>query len=131
TFLLSARAKNAVVPDIRRELDIVREVHLHTVALPNRDGRQSIQEPIHHLQRGLRRSVAYATGDDDGAIAFAVGEAGAAEVLRQAAHQTDRRRRTEGRQIVLVDAIAESRVADLVQPDELIEPERAAVRHHQ
>src|SRR4029453_11608581 len=101
TFLLSARAKNAVVPDIRRELDIVREVHLHTVALPNRDGRQSIQEPIHHLQRGLRRGVAYATSDDDRAIASTVGEAGAGEILRQAAHQPDRSRGTERGQIVV------------------------------
>src|SRR4029453_1666762 len=65
------------------------------------------------------------------AVASTVGEAGTGEILRQAAHQPDRSRGTERGQIVVVDAIAESRVADLVQANELIESECPAVRHHE
>src|SRR3712207_7479424 len=39
--------------------------------------------------------------------------------------------RSEGREVVVVHTIAESRVADLVEPQELVETVRAAVRHQQ
>ena len=46
----------------------------------------------------LRRRVADAAGDDDRAVAVAAAEARAAEELRQAADQPDRRRGAERRQ---------------------------------
>ena len=55
----------------------------------------------------------------------------AAEELRQAADKAHRCRRAERGPVVVVDAIAQTGVADLIQPLELIERTRAAIRHQQ
>ena len=56
-------------------------------------------------------------------------ETGRAEPLRQAGDQAHGRGRAERRQVVLIHLVAQARVADLVEAQELIETLGAAVRH--
>ena len=56
-------------------------------------------------------------------------ESGTSKELRQATDQSHRASCPERRQIVLIHAILESRIADLVEAAELIEAIRASVGH--
>ena len=58
-------------------------------------------------------------------------EASGANPLRQAADETDRSGRTECRPVVVIHLVAQTRIADLIEAEELIETQRAAVRHQQ
>ena len=53
-------------------------------------------------------------------------ETGRAEELREAADEPDGRRGAERGEVVLIDAVAQAGVADLVQAEELVQAERAA-----
>ena len=99
--------------------------------LANRDVRESVQESTHGLRRGLRGRVADAAGNDHGAAAGPAAQSRAAEELREPGEQPDGGRRAEGGLVVLVHLIAETRVADLVESHELIEPVRPPVRQHE
>ena len=83
------------------------------------------------LRRGLRRGVADVAGDDDRSIAAAPTEPGGAEALREAGDEADGGRRAERGLVVLVHLVAQAGVADVVQPQELIEAVGATVRQHQ
>ena len=61
--------------------------------------------------------------------AIAGGQSGTAQELRQAAHKADRRRRAERGQVVVIHLVTKPGVAELVQSDELVETDRAAIRH--
>jgi hypothetical protein len=52
------------------------------VPLANRDGGQSVQQPVHALRRRLRRGIATLPAANDGSIA-APTEPGGAEPLRE------------------------------------------------
>src|SRR5581483_649150 len=99
--------------------------------LANRDGRQPIEEPIHDLHRGLRCRVAHAARNDNRSVPVAAAESGASEVLREAADQANGRSRAERGQIVLIDLVAQSGIANLVQPEELVEAVTPTVGHEE
>ena len=71
-MVLLLRTRRDRVGRVRRQLEVARDVDLHAVPLANGDRRQPVQEPVHHLHRGLRRRVGRAAGDDDGPIAVAL-----------------------------------------------------------
>ena len=98
--------------------------------LTDRDGWQAVQEPAHDLKACLRCRVR-ATGDDDRPIARATRIARAANPLRQAADEPDRGGRSERRPVVMVDLVAQARIADLIESKKLIEAQRAAVWHQE
>src|SRR6185295_2489428 len=114
-----------------RQLDIAGEIHLHAVSLPDGDRRKPVEKPIHHLERRLRRCVADPTSDDDCSIAITAAQARASEILGEPADKADRCRRSERGQVMLVDLVAETGIADLVESQELIEPVGTAVGHQQ
>src|SRR3990170_2186533 len=103
---------------IGRKLQVARHVHLHAVALTNRDGWQAVQEPAHDLKACLRCRVR-ATGDDDRPIARSTRIARAANPLRQAADETNRSGRPERGPVVVVDFVAQARIADLIESQKL------------
>ena len=63
--------------------------------------------------------------------AVTASETRTADELREPADQADSCGGSERREVVLVDAVLESRVTDLVQSEELIESVRPSVWHHQ
>ena len=81
--------------------------------------------------RRLAGGVADAAGDDDGAVRIRAAEAGGADELAEPRDQPHGRRRAKRGQVVLVHAIAQARVADLVEPHELVEWIRAPIREHE
>src|SRR4051812_4230394 len=99
--------------------------------LANRDRRQPIEKPTHYLHRGLRCGVADAARDDNRSIPVAASESGASEVLREAADQANGRGRAERGQIVLIDLVAQSGIANLVESQELVEAVAPTVGHEQ
>src|SRR5256885_17108776 len=101
------------------------------MSFANRDGRQPIEESVHRLSARLRRRVGRVTGHDDRAVATATAEASRADELPESADETDGGGRAERGPVVLIDLIAEARVADLVQSGMLVEAGGAAVREHQ
>ena len=101
---MSSCLQNEAVGYVRGQLEIAREVHLHAMPFANRDRRQAVQEPVHHLQRGLRRRIADAASDDHRpVVAVAASQAGAAEVLRQATDEPNGRSGAERREVVVID----------------------------
>ena len=112
------------------QLEVARQIDLHAVALTNRDGRQPVQEALHHL-RVACRSHHRSARDDDRAVRVSAAEAGRPDELTESRDQAHGRRRAEGGQVVLVHAVAQARVPDLVEPQELIERVRAAIRQHE
>src|SRR5262245_41881373 len=99
--------------------------------LANRDRWQPIEKAIHDLHRSLGGGVAHAAGDDNRPVSIATAESGTAQVLREAADQANSRSRAECRQKVMVDLVAQSGIADLVEAHELIEAVAPTVRHEQ
>src|SRR4051812_2668015 len=104
-----------------RQLDIAGEIHLHAVSLPDRDCGKPIEKPVHHLERRLRRRVADSAGDHDRSIAIAPVQSSASQVLGKPTDESDRSRRSERGQVVLVDLVAETGIADLIESQELIQ----------
>jgi len=96
--------------NVRRQVEVAREVHLDAVALANRDRGQPVQEPIHHLDRGLRGGVPDAAGNDDRPVTVATAKACAAEILRQPADQANRGSGPERREVVLIDAVSQKKI---------------------
>ena len=128
---LSSRSESSRLGSrIRGKLQVARHVHLHPVSLANRDGWQTIQEPAHDLKACLRRGVR-AAGDDDRPVTRSIRKASSANPLRQAADKTHRSGSSERGPVVVVDLVAQARVADLIEAQELIEAQRAAVRHQE
>ena len=98
----------------------------------DRDRRQTVQEPVHHLHRGLRRRIADAASDDHrSVVAVAASQACTADVLRQATDEPNGCGCPERRQVVVIDPILQAGIADLIEADELVEPIRSTIRHHQ
>ena len=81
--------------------------------LADRDGRKDVQEFVEDLRGGLRctlrESLTHEVGSGCGERAGSAGFGNRAE-------RTDRERRAENAQIVVVDLVAETGVADLVEP---------------
>ena len=101
------------------------------MALANRDRRQPVQEPAHDLHRRLRSRIANTAGHDHRPVRRRRPKTDIAQGLSEAADEADRSGCAERRQVVLVHAVAQARIADLVQPGELVEPVRPAVRHQE
>src|SRR4051812_42352708 len=116
---------------VRGQLEIAGQIDLDAMAFANRDRRRTIQETVHHLQRGLACAVRGTASDDHRPVALARTEAGGTERLRQPSDQTDGGRGPERGPVVLIYLIAESRIANLVQARQSIQRERAAVWHHE
>ena len=104
---------------IRRQVEIVGEIHLDAVPLANRDRRQDVQVAIEHAAgRGGE------TGPD--ALAERLAEQGGVDAglcaeLGQARERADGERRAEDLQVVAVDAVLEAGLADLIEALEAIE----------
>lgn len=115
---------------VRGHLEIAGEVHLHPVSFPNGHGRKAIEESAHHLKGGLRRRVR-ASCDDDGPIARSTRKPSTAEPLSQSADEADSGGRPERRPIVVIDLVPQPGIPDLVETHELVETQRAAIRHQE
>jgi hypothetical protein len=93
----------------------------------NGHGGQPVQEPAHHLRTGLRRGIRGTAGNDNGAVTVAAGKARRAEPLGETADEPDGAGRAERRPEVVIHLVAKAGVADLVQPEDLVEALRTAV----
>src|SRR3990170_5083038 len=69
------------------QLDVARQVHLHTVTFTNRDGREAIQESAHDLRRSLAGGIAGAAGHDHAAVAVCATQSGSADELTEPGDQ--------------------------------------------
>ena len=114
------------------QFEVTGQVNLDAMALSDRDGRQPVQEPVHDLHRRLRVRVANTARHDHRPAARRPhpGRRCPRHWLRPA-NEADRGGGAERRQVVVVDAVTEARITDLVQSHELVEPIRPAVRHQQ
>ncbi len=59
------------------QIQIAGQIHLDAVSFSNRDGRQSIQKPVHRLSGGLAGRITDVPGDGDGAALRVTAESGA------------------------------------------------------
>ena len=107
------------------------EVDLHAVSLSDRHRRKPVEKSAHDLEAGLRRPLGRAAGDDHRPVAGATCDTSRADPLRQARDKTDRGGGAKRGPIMLIHLVAKSRIADLIQAEELIEPLRASVWHDQ
>ena len=103
------------------QFDIAGEVHLHPVAFTDGDGREPVEESIHHLERCLRRRIADSASDHDRSISIAAAKARASQVLREPADEANSSCRSKRREVVLIYLVPKTGVADLVESQELIE----------
>src|SRR3989442_4410868 len=129
---LSTHRRNMTPPSVvapsvslvHGQLEVAGEIYLHAVPFANRDGRQPVQKTVHHLQAGLCGRIGRTAGDDDRAITAAAADGRRADVLREAADQAHGARRAKRRPVVVIDAIAEPRIADVIETQGLIEAVR-------
>ena len=80
---------------------------------------------------GLSFPFANTAGDNDRAVPISSTQTHVAQVLAKAGNETYRSSGPERRQVVVVHPVTEPRIADLVEPHEIVQSIRAAVRHDQ
>jgi hypothetical protein len=112
-----------------RDQQVFGEIDLHAMALANGDGGEQVQEPAQNVRGRLREA---------GSHALAVGicrglrqsqTAGVATDLGQTTDCSHCDGYTEDLQVMMVDLIFQSGLADLVQAMKLIQIDRVSVRH--
>src|SRR5713101_6842352 len=108
----SKRLWNRVVR-VRRQKQILREIHFHAVALPNRDGRGYLHEAIKDRGRRLRNTASRPVGE-------CLGTAGGnrAAALRDFARSGDHAQSyggAENLKVMIVDLVLQPFLADLVE----------------
>src|SRR4051794_30814704 len=106
---------------IRGQFEVAREVHLHPVALPNRDCGQPIQESIHGLSGCLCSGVGAGPSDDDGPVSLCRREACRPYCLGKTADQPDGGCGAERRPVVVVYLVLQTSVANLVGAGVLVQ----------
>src|SRR5687768_10141310 len=116
---------------IRRQFQVAGEIDLHSMPFAYGDSRQTVEKSVHDLQGRLRGGITHAAGDDDRPVTVATSEPGAPKKLRKSTDQSHGAGRTEGCEVMLIDTISETRIADLVEAEELVKAIRSSVGHQQ
>ena len=111
------------------QVQITGDVDLHPMPFADGDGRQPVEEPVHHLGTRLARGICRVACNDDGPVAVALPKTRGRDELREAADQSDGAGGTEGRPVVVIHAVAQAGVSELIQAAELLDAHRASVRH--
>ena len=107
---------------------IARKVDLDAIALADRDRGQDVQKAVQDFDRGIRKARAEARA---GAVERRTREIVSGSGLGDSAENADRQRRTEDLEVMVVNLVAKSRFADLIETLELVEAHRVTVRHHE
>src|SRR5580700_4014671 len=122
------RLQNSVVR-VRRKNQVLRKVHFHTVALPNRDGRRYLHEAVNDRGRGLRNAgrspVRECLGTARCNRAATLGN------FARSGNHAQGYRSTEDLKVVVVYLILHPFLSDLIETLELVEVDGVAVRHNQ
>ena len=113
---------------VRRKKQVLREIHFHAVALPDRDGGRYLHEAIKDSGRRLR-NTARGPGGERLRTARRDGAATLRDLARSGNH-TQSDRGAEDLEVVVVDLIFQSFLSDLIETLELVEIDRVTVRHN-
>src|SRR5258708_11885152 len=124
--LLPSQVGRHFVVVVIGQSEIARKVDFDSMALADRDRRKNVEELVQNLRGRLghasRKSLTHAVG-----AGCRDGVAGSG--FRDGSQNTDGERDAEDAQVVVVDLIAQPRVADLVEAFELVEADGKAVGH--
>ena len=114
---------------VRRKKQVLREIHFHAVALPNRDGGRYLYEAVKDRGGRLRNTARSPIGE---CLGTARGD-GAATLrdLACSSNHTQSYRGAEDLEVVVVDLIFQPFLSDLVEALELIEIDGVTVWHNQ
>src|SRR5215469_14117868 len=121
------RLRDSVVLD-RRQQHVLADVDLHPITFANRDRRWDVNETIQHSGGILRQACGDAVLVGINAIASEC--AAAVGHFRGSANDPERDRSPEYREIVVVDLVLESGLANLIESLKLVKVNRVAVRHN-
>jgi len=117
------------VVGVRRKKQVLREIHFHAMALPDRDGGRYLYEAIKDSGGRLRNTAHGAVRECLGAVRCN-GAATLSDLACSDNHaQSDRR--AEDLKVVVVDLILEPFLSNLIEALELVEIDGVAVRHNQ
>ena len=108
--------------------EIAREIDFDAVAFPDGDRGHDVEELVEDLRGRLRGALRKSLAHEVAAVGI---ERASGASFAHGAESPDGKRDPEDAEIVVVDLIAQSGVADLVEPLELIEADGVSVRHEQ
>src|ERR1700733_1923248 len=114
---------------IRRKEHVLRDVDLDAVAFADRDGGWNVDEAVENVGARLREA-----GSDTGFVRLGAGFVKAfVEIgdLGCTGDDTQRDRRAEDLDIVVVDLVLQAGIPDLIETVELVEIDGVAIRHEQ
>src|SRR5713101_7504382 len=114
---------------VRRQKQVLRKIHFHAMALPNRDGGRYLHEAVKNAGRGLRNTGRSSIGER----LRAAGGDGAAALrdLAGSGNHSQGDRGAEDFLVVVVDLVFQSFFADLVEAVELVEIDGVTIGHNQ
>jgi len=106
--------------------EVAREIDFHAVTFADGHSWHDVQELVEDFCRGLRGTLRESLAHE---VATAGGESAARSAFRDGSQATDRQRDPEDAEVVVVDLVPQSRIADLVEPLEPVETDGIAVGH--
>ncbi len=108
--------------------EVAREIHLDPVAFADGHRGQDVQELVEDLRRRLRGALCESLAHEVGARCV---ERTSGSRFGDGSQCADREGHSEDAEIVVIDLIPQPRIADLIEPLELIEADGISVGHEQ
>src|ERR1039458_8486975 len=108
---------------------VLREINLHAVSLPDGDCGRDLNEPVENRRGRLRHAGCFSVRK--GLWAGATEIRSTLADLGGTGNHAECNRRSEDLQVVIVDLVLQSLLADLVEAVELVEVNAVPVRHQQ
>ena len=107
--------------------EVARQIDFDPVPLADRDGRKNVQESVEYLRRRLRRALRESLAHE---VGTGSGEGPGGSAFGDRADRADGERDAEDAEVVVVDLVAQTGVADLVEPLKMVEACGKSVGHY-